>query len=240
MKNYVYISNEYYKLLIPVKLKSFGEEVLNYSTEKIKKYFTFFKENKYKEQIKGAFLLNNDDFIARIKMVSSEDVLPPSWARGCFYGGECQVLLDENNPKDMFTTLAHETFHLLFDEFVYKKNGWERIIWLDESLACNFDGSMSRENEENNFQEMLETYFRKDKLPIMSSLDFKKGNIKTKEYNGYHLFEIVGKYLVETKNNEELLKYINDKKQILRDGENILEKSLDYFKKNITKANKKN
>lgn len=80
-------------------------------------------------------------------MVSSEDVLPPSWARGCFYGGECQVLLDENNPKDMFTTLAHETFHLLFDEFVYKKNGWERIIWLDASLACNFDGSMSRKNE---------------------------------------------------------------------------------------------
>ncbi|UKI27405.1 MAG: hypothetical protein L6V91_01885 [Bacilli bacterium] len=36
--------------------------------------------------------------------------LPPKWATGCFYGGETQILLDENNPYERFNTLAHESF----------------------------------------------------------------------------------------------------------------------------------
>lgn len=56
----------------------------------------------------------------------------------------------------------------------------------------------------------------------MNELSFSKGNIITKEYNGYDLFKVVGRYLMETKTKEHLFNYIND-------GERILEESLNYF-----------
>lgn len=61
----------------------------------------------------------------------------------------------------------------------------------------------------------------------MNELSFSKGNIITKEYNGYDLFKVVGRYLIETKEN--LLNYINDKEKVISDGKIILEESLNYF-----------
>lgn len=106
-----------------------GEEVLRYSTAKIKEYLKFFKEKKYGKKIKGSFFTNRVDFIDRIKTVSpSNSNLPPEWATGCFYGEETQILLNEEQIYDMFCTLAHETFHLLFSKFVYQKNKFDRIV----------------------------------------------------------------------------------------------------------------
>lgn len=121
MKNYITVTNEYFEILIPLSLKEYGEEVLNYSTDKVKEFLSFFREQNC-EKIKGAFLINHDDFINRIKEVSAPNSpLPPEWATGCFYGGETQILLNENSPYENFNTLAHESFHLLFSKFVYKK-----------------------------------------------------------------------------------------------------------------------
>lgn len=61
----------------------------------------------------------------------------------------------------------------------------------------------------------------------MSDLSFEKGNIVTKEYNGYDLFKVVGRYLIETK--KDLLTYINDTDKVIKDGDKILEDSLNYF-----------
>ena len=63
----------------------------------------------------------------------------------------------------------------------------------------------------------------------MNDLEFSKGNIKTEDYNGYDLFKVVGRYLIETKAQDELLKYINDKSKVISDGNTILEVSLKYF-----------
>ncbi len=107
MKNYITIINDYFKILIPSSLKNYSEEVLNYSTDKLKEFLSFFKEPNY-EKIKGSFLINHDDFIDRIKKVSAPNSsLPPKWATGCFYGGKIQILLNENNPYERFNTLAH-------------------------------------------------------------------------------------------------------------------------------------
>lgn len=122
MKKYITITNDYYEILIPSSLKTFGEEVLNYSTDKLKEFLSFFKEESYNKKIKGAFLVSRADFIARIKEVAdTNSSLPPQWATGCFYGGETQVLLNENNPYERFNTLAHESFHLLFLNLSTKK-----------------------------------------------------------------------------------------------------------------------
>ena len=143
MENYISIENDYFEIYIPNSLKNYGYEVLNYSTDKIKEYLHFFNELEYGSKVKGAFLISREDFINRIKKLDPK-ANPPSWASGCFYGGETQILLDINNIYNRFTTLAHETFHLLFQKFIYEKNNMKRIVWLDESLAGNFDGSTQK------------------------------------------------------------------------------------------------
>ena len=230
MKEYTIIKNDYFEILIPLSLKKYGDEVLKYSIDKLQEFLSFFKEKSYNKKIKGAFLINRDDFIARIKEVSFPDVsLPPKWARGCFYGGETQILLDENNLYENFNTLAHESFHLLFSKFIYEKNNIDRIVWLDESLASNFDGSTDELIKTNKFEDIIIKLVNNNNLPKMNELTFLNENIITKEYNGYDLFKVVGRYLIEIKTKGDLLNYINNPEKVINDGETILEKSLNYF-----------
>ncbi len=229
MKNYIVLENENIQIIIPQNLKKYGKDVLDYSTNKIKDYLDFFNESTYGEKIKGAFFINSNDFFARIKVLDPE-ATPPSWAQGCFYGGETQILLNENDLDAHFFTLAHETFHLLFSKFIYEKNNMDRIVWLDESLAANFDGHTEKNITDGTFKKIIINLLNNKNLPKMADLDFAKDNIKTSNYNGYDLFTIVGRYLIETKSKDELLKYINDKNTIIKDGNTILIKSLEYFK----------
>lgn len=232
MENYVTVMNDYFEILVPSSLRNYGEEVLNYSTDKLKEFLTFFKEERYSNRIRGAFLINRSDFINRIKEVSSPNVtLPPEWATGCFYGGETQILLDENEPYKRFETLIHESFHLLISEFVYERNNIDRILWLDEALAGNFDGTMEKIIKNNTFEKIIIDLLNKNQLPKMNELSFSKNNVITEEYNGYDLFKVVGRYLMETKTKEELLEYINNKDKVIIDGEMILEESLNYFRR---------
>lgn len=232
MEKYITITNDYYEILIPTSLKKFGDEVLEYSTNKLKEFLTFFNEKSYNKKIKGAFLINRNDFITRIKEVSEPNViLPPECATGCFYGEESQILLKEENPYEEFNTLAHESFHLLFSKFINEKNNTERIIWLDESLAINFDGSIEKIIKDNRFKDLIMKLTNNNNLPKMSELSFSKGNIVTKDYNGYELFSIVGRYLIETK--KDLLAYIKNQNEIINDGNKILEESINYFARKL-------
>lgn len=112
----------------------------------------------------------------------------------------------------------------------------DRIVWLDESLAGNFDGTTEKFVENGKFLEIIINLKNKSELPKMNALLFSKGNIKTKNYNGYDLFKVVGRYLIETKGKDELLKYVQNKKKILSDGDRILDESIKYFseKYNLT------
>lgn len=231
MNKYLTLKNDYFELLVPEELHEYGKEILLFSTDKIKGFLTFFKEEKC-DLIRGAFLLNRDDFISRIKEVAGEDTnLPPEWATGCFYGGETQILVDVNEPYIRFNTLIHESFHLLFSKYVYEKYDIERIVWLDEALAGNFDGTTEKLISNGKFQSMIESLIKNNKLPKMSDLDFSKNNVITGSYNGYDLFKIVGRFLIETKSSDELFNYIIDEEKVLSDGETILNDSLLYFSK---------
>ena len=173
--------------------------------------------------------MNRTDFFNRIKKLDPY-ANHPSWAQGCFYGGETQILLNPEYIYDRFYTLAHESFHLLFQKFIYEKNNMNRIVWLNESLAANFDGTTEKLIENGKFLEIILTLKHNQKLPKMNDLEFSKGNIKTENYNGYDLFKVVGRYLIETKSQNELLKYIKDQRKILNDGNTILEASIRYFR----------
>lgn len=229
MTKYITLKNTNFEILVPETLKTYGEEVLKYSSKKLKEYLLFFKEKPKNIKIKGSFLTNHSDFINRIKEVSGPNVqLPPAWATGCFYGGEIQILLDENKPYEKFTTLAHETFHILFSKFIYEKYNISRIVWLDEALASSFDGTTEKLIKNNTFKDIVNKLINNEKLPKLNNLSFAKGNIVSDEYNGYDLFKVVGRYLIETKSN--LLSYIKNEEQILNDGETLLDESINYFK----------
>ncbi len=228
MEKYITIENDLFEILIPVSLEDYGNEAIKYSTDKLNEFLQFFKEKKYGQKIKGAFFLNREDFFNRIRKLAPE-ANPPSWAQGCFYGGETQILLNPHNIYDRFCTLAHESFHLLFQKFIYEKNNMDRIVWLDESLAGNFDGTTEKLVENGKFLEIITNLKNNPKLPKMNDLSFSKGNIKTENYNGYDLFKVVERYLIETKDKDELLKYVNNKEKIISDGDSILGESIKYF-----------
>ena len=137
--------------------------------------------------------MNRTDFFNRIKKLDPY-ANPPSWAQGCFYVGETQILLNPEYIYDRFYTLAHESFHLLFQKFIYEKNNMNRIVWLDESLAANFDGTTEKLIENGKFLEIILTLKHNQKLPKMNDLEFSKGNIKTENYNGYDLFKVCTSY----------------------------------------------
>lgn len=91
-------------------------------------------------------------------------------------GGEVQILLNPRNVYERYCTLAHESFHLLFQKNVYEKNNMNRIVWLDEALAGNFDGTTEKLIENGKFLEIVLNLKNNKQLPNMNDLEFSKGN----------------------------------------------------------------
>lgn len=230
--SYIVLDSEYIEILIPERFVEFGNRVLDFSTKKVKEYLDFFKEDSYGTKIKASYFVKREDFLQRIKDIKSPgDNMPPSWATGCFYGGETQILMDEDDIEFSFYTLIHEIFHLMFGKFVYNKNKVNRVIWLDEALAGNFDTTTERLIENGRFKQLIDKYYHCDCLPTMENFDFSDGVFTTEEYNGYELFKIIGRYLIEKYNKDELLEYVNDYDKVIKDSKNILRDSLEYFYK---------
>lgn len=228
MKNYVILENEYYEIMVPSTLQEYGKEVLEYSSQKFQEYLHFFKEETFGEKIKCAIFLKREDFIKRVKEKGNYPIVPSwaQWSKGSYCGEEVQILLEEQEDiHERIPTLAHETFHLFFQKFVYEKNGWNRIVWLDEALAGNYDGTTEKRIKRNQFSKIIENLILKKDLPTMCELE----NDENYNDTDYNLFKVVGRYLVETKTEDELFLYIHNKEIILKDGETILEESLRYF-----------
>ena len=227
MKEFKIIKNDFYEIYFPLEYEEYIKEVLDYSTNRLIDNLHFFNEDSYGDVIKASFFDEKEDFFNRICEIDS-NANPPEWAMGCFYGGENQILLEKDNVRRRFYTLAHETCHLLFSRFIYK-NYSDRVVWLDEAFAANFSGEVEEELENGVFKEKLEKYINRNDLPKMSEISFKNNNVKTDSYNGYDFFHIVGRYLVEMYDSKELLELFNDESKVLELGTHILEDSIKYF-----------
>lgn len=228
LNNYAILKNDYYEIYFPCKYEKDIKEILEYSTDKLIKNLNFFDKDSYGQIIKASFFDQKEEFFDRIHKLD-KNANPPSWAKGCFYGGENQILLDDKNPKTRFFTLAHESCHLLFSKFIYN-NYHDRIVWLDESFAANFSGEVEKELENGLFLEKVKKYLDYNLLPNMNEITFKNNNVKTDEYNGYDFFHIIGRYLYETYSGEELLSLYEDEEKVIELGNHILRDSILYFK----------
>lgn len=47
MEKYITLENDFYEILIPESLKEYGNEVLEYSTNKLEEFLNFFKQDNY-------------------------------------------------------------------------------------------------------------------------------------------------------------------------------------------------
>lgn len=228
MENYKKLKNEYYEIIFPNEYEKDIKEILEYWTSRLIDNLKFFDKISYGQVIKASFFDRKEDFFARIYELD-KNATPPDWTQGCFYGGENQILFKENNIKDSFYTLAHESCHLLFSKFIYN-NYKDRVVWLDESFAVNFSGEVEKELENGMFVEKVKKYLNCNSLPNMNKISFKNNNVKTDEYNAYDFFHIIGRYLLEIYSRKELLEFYKNEERVLNIRENILIESILYFK----------
>ncbi|MBQ8749163.1 MAG: hypothetical protein IJZ29_01655 [Clostridia bacterium] len=180
------------------------------------------------EQLKASFFTERKEFVEYIKSISGGDT-PPEWATGCFYNGEIQTLLNVNDEEDIkyqVHTLIHEMAHLYIQKLVYEKYGIDRIRWFDESYASYIDGHIKNRTREQ-LRIICEQLKHAGKFDLNVLNDINK--VKTREYNGYDMFLVVGKYIFENnlaKNYMELLK--TKPEEIRKVGREILTKSIKY------------
>lgn len=192
-------------------------------------------ENNAIGKLKASFFTDRESFTDYIRNVS-DGATPPEWATGCFYNGEIQTLVNMNNRDDLqykTYTLAHEMIHLYIEKFIYQKYKLDRIRWFDESYASFLDGHIENRTKE----QLKSTCLELEK--ICNDFDMNKLNnvkkVKTKNYNGYDMFLIIGKYIFENnlaKKYIELLK--TNPKEIIKIGKTILADAVKYGKTSTT------
>ena len=107
MIDYKVLKNEYYEIIFPNKYEEDIKEILEYSTTKLIDNLNFFNKVSYGQVIRASFFDKKDEFFSRIHELD-KTATPPDWAKGCFYGGENQILFEKGNIKIRFYTLAHE------------------------------------------------------------------------------------------------------------------------------------
>lgn len=214
------------------ELQEFIERTLKHAEDKKKEFYKIFNcEEKDIDVLHASFFTKREDFVEYIKSISRGQT-PPSWATGCFYNGEIQVLVDLKNPQIKMNTLAHETMHLFFDKTIYQRYNIKRVNWLDESFAVYLDGKPDDISNEE-FTKMID-YLSKISNGFDMSILADYNKVKTKEYNGYDMFNIIGKYIFETQQEQKCLDLIKkDRNQVLEIGKHILQDAIDYFKEKI-------
>lgn len=181
------------------------------------------------EKIKASFFTDRKSFVEYIQTISGGHE-PPGWAIGCFYNGEIQTLINVNNANNLNSqkhTLTHEYVHLCFNEFIYDKYAIDRIRWFDESYAGFIDGT----NENialSKLKDIAKSLKNNQNLDVNILNDIKQ--VKTKFYNGYDIFLVIGKYIFGNNKEKELVEILKrNPTQIVEMGKSILSLAIGYI-----------
>lgn len=214
------------------ELESFTKETLAYAKNKRPEFYKLFHCSQEDIGIiKSSFFCNHDNFISYIESISNGKT-PPKWAKGCTYNGEIQIFVELDQQDKRMTTLTHETVHMFFNKTIYQYN-IQRIRWLDESFAVYLD----KPNNGISADKIYEIISSLEHLPQdfdMAILN-DANKINTQDYNGYHMFNLIGQYIFENNLEYKFIEIIkNNRDQMLEIGKTILRDSINYFK------NKKN
>ena len=224
MKN---LTTENFVINYQADLADFVQDSLAMFADKKPLITSLFGE-KIDKKIKASFFTKRDDFVEYVKSVAN-GCTPPTWASGCFYNQEIQVLVNINNQNNLTRqkhTLTHEFVHLCFNELIYDKYAISRIRWLDESFANYLDGHAATRSQDQ-LKAIAHELKKLGKFNVNVLND--RSKVKTETYNGYDMFLIIGKYIFA---NDLAEKYLNELKTdptaILNIGESILGTALEY------------
>lgn len=125
---------------------------------------------------------------------------------------------------------VHELIHIICEEKIYK----ERLIWLDEGLALNLSGEYDYLKQEEKFIYFLQdAIFKIKEFPNINYLNWE--NFCSDEYNGFDLSYLCVRYLLETKNKNEIQKIIKDYNTAYQIGNSVLTEALEYYEKALEK-----
>ena len=222
------LETEQFILNYPLHLENFVFNSINFFNERSHYLYSLFNERLNK--IKVIIFDNKTDFHQYISFISKGKIPPLSWASGCCYNNEIQIIVDPTNLNELnnkITILAHETTHLYFNNLIYKKYKIKRIRWFDESYANYIDGKIKLKTKEtiilkaNSLLEISDTF-------DMNSLN-ELNALNDTHYNVYDMFLLIGKYIFESKLHKIYLhKLINEPKSIIEIGKYILNDAIKH------------
>ena len=221
------ILDDEYTIYYEQELENFANQTLNFAKVKKQELYKLF--NCKKEDIgiiKCSFFANKDNFLNYIKSISGGKT-PPSWAKGCTYNKEIQVLVENNQLNQRMPTLAHETVHIFFDKLIYRHN-IKRIRWLDEAFASYVSRSENVLSDEKR-NDIINSLKHLPKDFDMNTLN-DASKIITNDYNGYKMFNLIGQYIFENHLEKEFINIIKtDRDKMIDIGKTILYDSINYF-----------
>lgn len=191
--------------LVKDSIKSFEEK---------KEYIQNLFGGKLSARVKACFFNERASFVKYIQEIE-DGYTPPEWATGCFCNNEIQVLTGKS--ENCKYTLTHETIHLYFEEFVYRKYAVSRVRWLDESYANYLDGRIQSFSEEE-LSDMVK------ELKKVENIDVGKLKKWEEEFNIYDLYLLIGKHIFEKKIEKEMLRLVKDTTKLIRKGNEIVRK----------------
>ena len=176
----------------------------------------------------------------------------PEYSRGYINSSTYKIVVcnvKEVDIEDPFYhkkthSIAHEAFHIYYSNYVYKDIS-NRVIWFDEGMARYLSGELDGFDLDNH----KEAYkrFRDEFKPIANLNDRIHGSSDISDelifnrrgvIDGYYLSYIIIRYLVETKGIEYVKDLMNNKEEILKIGNSIIDEVLDYFDLKFNYTNK--
>lgn len=121
--------------------------------------------------------------------------------------------------------------HLYIENTIYSKYNIDRIRWFDESYAGFLDGHMkNRINKQ--FREICLELKRLGNFDMNSIDDV--NDVITKNYNGYNMFRIIGKYIFENDLAKKYLDLLKNNPSTIREiGKDILPKAIKYVENSL-------
>lgn len=126
MEKYITLENDFYEILISESLKDYGEEVLKYSTNKLKEYLFFFKKENYGTKMRGSFFLTRYRiFLIELKSYLLKQIL---------LVGHKDVFIVEKYKYYLILKMFMKDFVLLLmNRFTYyfKSLYMQKIIWIE-------------------------------------------------------------------------------------------------------------
>ena len=143
------------------------------------------------------------------------------------------IKMDTPLYKKKLYMASHELFHIMYMEYILKKDYSKRIVWYDEGMAQYMSGE---KDYLLNLESFKDYYLKvKESTKINPNLnELKHGNIfYNDDYNGYDLSYLAIRYLSEILTEKEFKNLLGNFDKIKKYGENILNDMFTFYDEKI-------